>query len=114
MATNGTNLDFCEDSQDDFKVTGKYLYITFLTVPVHLCNIVSIITSKRLHQNVYFLLLNLSISDTLCISSFFLLTAGPSVYMPVLRTFYTTSILFTCSMTLDRYLKVCFFFLLIF
>ena len=48
----------------------RYLYITFAAVPVHLCNIISIIANKSLHQKVYYLLLNLSISDTLCIVPF--------------------------------------------
>ena len=103
-ATNNTTFYSSCNDLDDFENEAKIVYVS----PFHISNIISIVTNQRLHQKVYLLLLNLTVSDILTIMCFFLLAAGvsPSIYMPIVRNFYTTSILFTCAMTLDRYLKV--------
>ena len=89
--------------------TGTYMvYILIIIIPFHIINITTILVHRMFHQNVYFLLFNLSLSDAMCILSFLLIPAGvsPIIYMAILRAFYTASILFTCTITFDRYLNI--------
>ena len=57
----------CPDVVDTIQAAPKWSFISFLVVPFHLANIISIASNKRLHQNGYFLLLNLSVSDLLAV-----------------------------------------------
>ena len=43
-------------------------YISIGVVPLHICNIILIVVCRKLHQNVYTILLNLSISDIVYIA----------------------------------------------
>ena len=84
------------------------VYIPFIVLPLHISNITTILVHHKFHQNVYFLLLNLSVSDAMCILFVLLIPAGvsPTIYMAIFRAFLASSILFTCTITLDRYIKV--------
>ena len=41
------------------------VYIPFIVLPFHISNITAILVHHKFHQNVYFLLLNLSVSDAI-------------------------------------------------
>ena len=87
------------------------VYGALATQPFHLFNIITLIFNAKLRrQNVYFLLLNLSMSDMLLVVHFrlMLLFRLATYRFPVLvsRMFHLASILLTCAITLDRYLKV--------
>ena len=81
--SNTTN-DFgttCPAINDEITEHYAYLYYasSVFIVLMHIANIASIAMNRRLHQNVYFLLLNLSVSDLLTIAcSLFLYTVGVS------------------------------------
>ena len=57
----------CPYVEDKLYTGTKSVLLLLLVVPFHLANIISIATNKRLHQNGYFLLLNLSVSDLLVV-----------------------------------------------
>ena len=57
----------CPDVEEKLYTGTKSVLLILLVVPFHLANIISIATNRRLHQNGYFLLLNLSVSDLLVI-----------------------------------------------
>ena len=74
--TAGTST-ICPNVVDTIQAAPKWSFLAFLVVPFHLANIISIATNRRLHQNGYFLLLNLSVGDLLVnIISLFLYTSG--------------------------------------
>ena len=102
---NGT---ICNDPTSNTVGPTFFVYFPFIVLPFHISNIATILAHHKFHQNVYFLLLNLSVSDAVAIPFFLLIPAGvsPIIYMATLRAFYTASILFTCTITLDRYLMV--------
>ena len=107
---NNTNSKLiCKDMDYvEYPIQASYSFIAFLPTPLHIFNIVSIAINRRLHQNVYFILMNLSISDSLTILTPLLVAAdvSPGIYMRLARTVYTASILSTCAITLDRYMKI--------
>ena len=87
------------------------VYGALATQSFHLFNIIALIFNAKLRrQNVNFLLLNLSLSDMLLVVHFRLMLFFrlATYQFPVLvsRMFHLASILLTCSITLDRYLKV--------
>ena len=104
-ASNGTNIKYSLSQ-------AKYaLGIPLITTPLYICHIVTILMKKKLHQNVYYILINLIFSDMLF--NFFIIR-GSSVevswayfqgFEPV-RVFSVSSVLFTLCVTLDRYIKV--------
>ena len=102
-----TNDTFC-DVPFSNSISPPMIYIALIALHFHISNITTILVHQKFHQNVYFLLLNLSVSDAVCILFFLLMPAGvsPIIYMATIRAFFTVSILFTCSITADRYLKV--------
>ena len=95
-------------NQTSVPKTTNFLYVLYTAAPLHAINVISIILNNKLHQNVYFLLVNLSVSDVI-----YVLIIPPlnihgmhQVFSVLHQILYFASILFTCSITLDRYIKV--------
>lgn len=81
--------------------------VILLTLPLHILHIILIIKKRNLHQNVYYILLNLSLSDSCLAISRALPFLMKSSSLKVIATiFYVHSILLTLSINLDRYIKV--------
>ena len=80
IANHTTDLSStCPDIEDKLSIPYEYHFAFALFVaPFHVSNIISIMMNRRLHQNVYFLLLNLSISDCISIVNLFNYAAGLS------------------------------------
>lgn len=104
-AINGTN----STTVDIVPTISPIVHLSLLAVPLHISHIVMVIMKKNLHNNLYAILVNLSISDLLYVAG-----VNVSVFLQVKRrvgftivmTFYLSSVLFTIAMALDRYIKV--------
>ena len=81
--------------------------VILLTLPLHIFHIILIIKKRNLHQNVYYILLNLSLSDS-CLTIIRVLVSSMifSNLRALAMTFYVYSILLTLAINLDRYMKV--------
>ena len=84
--------------------------VILLTLPLHIFHIILIIKKRNLHQNVYYILLNLSLSDS-CLAIMRGLplskkASSPSILKGLAMSFYVHSILLTLAINLDRYMKV--------
>ena len=89
-------------------------YLIVATLILHLANILLILLKKKLHKTVYYLLLNLSISDILLVVLLIVAlkcaTDETLNYFYGLRSaFFTASVLFTSGITLERYIRVSLF-----
>ena len=85
---------------------GKLSFIPMVVVPIHCFHIALVLLKSKLHQTTYYLLVNLSISDSLIGIGAFATPDDKSTLVYVLATstfFYNASILFTLAITLDRY-----------
>ena len=81
--------------------------VILLTVPLHIFHIILIIKKRNLHQNVYYILLNLSLSDScLAISRALPFLMKSQSLKVIAMIFYVHSILLTLAINLDRYMKV--------
>ena len=78
----------CPALEDTVIANQALIPTLLLIIPFHLANIISIATNKRLRQNDYILLLNLSVSDMLgIICLVFLDVAGvPGMSIIILRS----------------------------
>ena len=84
--------------------------VALITLPLHIFHIILIIKKRKLHQNVYYILLNLSLSDS-CLAIMRGLplskkASSPSILKGLAMSFYVHSILLTLAINLDRYMKV--------
>lgn len=89
---------------------GPISFVNLVAMPLHVSHIGVIISRYELHQNVYEIMLNLSLSDLLFAFGSFVfdnlsLSQEPIVWK-IGATLYILSVLFTFGMTLDRYVKV--------
>ena len=80
--------------------------ITMMAVPFHISHVTLIFLKNNLHQNIYVLIANLSVSDSLlCV----VVTAGTVMdgwtkyTLGIMGIFYTASVLLTLGIALDRY-----------
>ena len=89
-------------------VTKFMFYLAIATaVPLHVCHIILIIIKRNLHENVYFILINLSISDVIIVLLVGLKKVLTQQPVSALHCcFSTSSIIFTFAINLDRYAKV--------
>ena len=91
-------------------------FLLISSIPIHLLNILSVLLTRNLRkQKAYVIFLNLSFSDLFAAifaalrNLYFasMSIAGPAlVFVFMSRCFYFGSVLFTCCITLDRYIKV--------
>ena len=89
---------------------GPISFVNLVAIPLHVSHIGVIIARYELHQNVYEIMLNLSLSDLLFAFGSFvfdsLCLSQESIVWKIGATLYILSVLFTFGMTLDRYVKV--------
>ena len=87
-------------------LASRHSLVSLLAVPFHICHILLIIMKRKLHQNVYILLINLSLSDLFLIMVNTLRFAIDFKIQTAADIFITSSVLFTLGITVDRYIKV--------
>ena len=84
-------------------------YVSLSVIPLHLSHILLVLSKRKLHQNVYYILVNLSISDMILATIVMLgnlFQNDKLLASTAAGAFYTSSVIFTLAMTLDRYIKV--------
>ena len=105
FATNSTTITTAASQYDTTAAVS--LLLLALVLPLHASHVVIIIMQHKFHRNVYIILANLSVSDSLLA---IVLAAGTLTWTRevnnVVGVFYITSVFLTLAMTLDRYLKV--------
>ena len=85
----------------------QVMYLLFLVIPLHISHIVSILLKRSLRQNIYYILLNLCLSDLLLIITILLRVELEGIVLSTAYSItYAASILFTLAITMDRYMKV--------
>ena len=92
----------------DPPILQKLSYLDLAVIPVHISNIALVAMKQNLHENPYYFLVNLSVSDIF--SQVFVFLIKNRMHHPTIRIwagcFYTASIFFTLAINIDRYLKV--------
>ena len=83
-------------------------FLDLVVIPIHITTILLIALKRDLHQNEYYLLLNLSISDIANQINFFIVknTDLPKKTIASTVLVYSASIFFTLAINMDRYLKI--------
>ena len=113
------SIDFPSDTSIRHLNMPNMKFIHLFIIPLHILNIVSIVVNEKLHQqNVYVVLVNLSLSDSaLLLGATLAKQLSLISHLAIriaLRMFHAASIVFTCSITLERYLSFLFSILFLF
>ena len=98
---------FKSSTSDRFKMFS--LILIGVVILMHISNLILIVAEKKLHKAVYYLLLNLSISDIFTSLTVIVMMRFPgfrNYSLSLVISFYTASVLSTMGITLERYIRV--------